>query len=110
MERETRTLTTPAAKQLVLKTYLTARERRTIRQVYLNKSRTTITPEGEPKTEVTDSSVLDDYENAQIVQSVVSYDGTSENLLDRLLDAHPDEMIFVLKEISPLTENPKPAK
>jgi hypothetical protein len=86
--RETKEFTTPNGRTLVLKTYLTAREMFT----------------------VTDNKDLKDSEKTQKLAEagIVSLDGSSENIGERLLDLPLADYTAIVKEltglISDLTE------
>lgn len=90
--RETKTLTSPGGKPVVLKTYITPREQRPLRDIYLkNKA---------------DESTIDRIENMLIETLVVSYDGVSQGIVDMLLDSPKAEMAFVLKECQEISKDP----
>lgn len=98
--RETRNVKTPGGgKELVLKTYLTARERNELRGVFLGEMK--IETAGDAgKAEIKDLSgaALEKAERKLIELAVVSFDGSAENILDRLLDSTPDEYDFAVRE------------
>ena len=94
MERETKTVTTPENKELVLKSYLTAKER----NGYLLE----LAANG-----LTKASLDDAHESAVTVATIksakklfetaiVRYDGSAENIAERLDDVKSDEYDFVL--------------
>lgn len=107
--RETKTITTPLGKELVLNTYLTAREARKIRDVFLSRTKSTVDGTGSTKSEITDADLINQKENALLTAVVVSYDGSSENVIDRLLDLPSNEMQFVIDQATEV-ENPKTEK
>lgn len=82
--RETKVLKTPSGKELVMKTYITPREQRPIRNIYLRKKEEDV--------------VADDVEDTLIKALVVSYDGREDALEALLSDAPLEDMTFVLKE------------
>ena len=93
MERETKTLTTPDGKELVLKSYLTAKERNGyLLELDANglKGSEGGAPDA-PTIAATIKSAKKLFETA-----VVSYDGSAENISDRLESGKADEYDFVL--------------
>ena len=96
-----KTLTTPEGKELVVKEYITARERNRIRAVAMRNMQI------DPATQqaVGFGSVeqyIEDGEKVLIEIGVVSYAGSDENILDRLLDSTPNEYDFVIEELGKL--------
>jgi len=82
-----------------LKTYLTARERNDLRNVYLNNMK--VGTEGEaPVVKEIPGLIVEQAERKLIELAVVSYDGNPENILERLLDSSPEEYDFVISEIN----------
>ena len=97
MERETKTIKTPLGRELVLKTYLTARERNELRRVYLDNMEIGAEEKGFAVKEMK-GSVVEELERKLIGLVVVSYDGSKENVFERLLDATPEEYDFVVDQ------------
>ena len=89
MERETKTLTTPLGKELVVKSYVTARERNT----FLTSAEKNGLVGDNPSSLATIKSAGD-----LVAAAIVSYDGSGEKILERLEDARVDEYDFVLTE------------
>lgn len=97
MDRETRKIKTPSGKEVELKAYLTARERNDLRSVYLNNMK--VGADGEmPVIKEIPGSIVEQSERKLIELAVVSYEGSPENILDRLLDGTPEEYDFVVAE------------
>lgn len=95
MERETKKITTPKDKELIVKTYLTARERNELRNIYLSTMKIDKTGE------VVDGfsgSLMETAERKLIEIAVVSYAENKEDILNRLLDEMPEEYDFVVAE------------
>lgn len=82
------TFTTPAGKTLVVRQSITARQRNEVRSITLLNGNEK-TPTGE---------VLEKVEKKSVEVAVVSYDGTNENVCDRLLDSSPEEYDFVIEK------------
>lgn len=97
MERETIKLQTPSGKELELKSYLTARERNELRRVFLEGVH--IDPnKQDANLKDLSGDVLEKAEHKYIEIIVAKYDGNSENVLQRLLDATPAEYDYAVAE------------
>lgn len=103
MNRETKTLQTPEGKELIIKSFLSARERNQIRNVYLSGMKIDMGAGGQVKE--MDGSLLETAEKKLIEVTIVSYDGGSENVLDMLLDSAPSEYDFVVAEATKLNSS-----
>lgn len=101
MTREPITLTTPKGTKLELIPYLTARERNELRNSYLAEMTTEIDPANPNQTKITGlkGTTYEKREHTLIRIGVLKYDGSSENILDRLLDDRPEEYDFVVTEL-----------
>lgn len=99
MERETKKITTPSGKVVELKTFLTARERNEVRKIYLDNMEIGTEKEA-PVISKISGSLVEESEKKLIEMAVVSYDGSSENILNRLLDSTSEEYDFVVAEIN----------
>jgi len=108
MERETKTITTPKGKTLVLKTYVNARERNALRSVMIDSMKIDL-QNLEGANELS-GSILEKSEAKLIETVVVSYDGSVENILNRLLDESPEEYDFVVEESGKINKGFTPAK
>ena len=102
MERETKTIKTPSGKEAVLKTYLTAGEKRQLRSVFLKGMQVDF-KEGVPEIKDISGAILDEAENKAIELTVISFDGSQENILARLLELPIDEYDFIIEEINKIT-------
>ena len=115
MERETLKLETPLKKELVIKTYMTAKERNEIKRTFLegvkiDPNQTSQEAEAIRMNEL-DASIMLQAERKTIEQLVVSYDGSLENILERLDESRPEEYDFVVTELNKVTKgNFQPAK
>lgn len=103
-ERETKTLKTPSGKELALKTYLTARERKQVKEALFSQMKGGTNPDGQFEISELPASVMIQAEEATLKAVIVSYDGSAENILDRLLDSKTDEYDFVLSEVNKVAE------
>lgn len=97
MERKTKTLQTPLGKELIVKEYVTARERNELRAILLGNMK--FDTEGKEIGQAQLSGDTLEVSEKKLVEVIVtSYDGSAENILERLLDSTPDEYDFVVKE------------
>ena len=103
MERENKVFTTPGGHELVLKTFLTAREVNGVLSE-LFKSQEVSADEaksGSPRI----SLLVGLQRNIKLVEAaVVSLDGSVENLADRLQDLPASEYTAILNEVKALAE------
>ena len=105
--REAKKLNTPSGKEFELKTYLTARERNELRSIYLQAySADPITKEVKPN-QVT-GVLLDGVEHKTIELAVLSFNGSADNILSRLLDGTPEDYDFVYQEANKLSNFSQP--
>ena len=105
MERETKEITTPiSGSKVVLKTWLTGKEKRQITSVYLNDLQVEKSDgsEEEPSLKVT-GDMLQKSQDAAIEALIVSIDESTEKVLDTLLDLRDEDFQFVLNEINKIT-------
>lgn len=96
-ERETKKLTTPSGKEIELKTFLTARERNQVRAVVAEKISLDV-ESGESKLAPISGELLERMAHTGIEIAVVSFNGSSENILERILDGSPEDYDFIVAE------------
>ena len=107
MQRETKTLTTPEGKELVLKTFMNAKERNAIKSAFLEGIK--IDPNDIAKKDngeilqECDASIMLRAEKRMFEQLIVSYDKSSENIQERIEQASPKEYDFVTDELNKVT-------
>ncbi len=101
MSEENKKIKTPAGKELILKPYMTARDRNSLRSVYLTGMKIE-NSEGELNFKEIPGGVIEEAEKKLIEISVLSYDGSTEKIVDRLLDGKPEEYDFVVAEANKL--------
>jgi len=98
MERETKKLTLPISKKEVeIKTYITGRESREIRDVFLKEMK--VSGVGGEVKEV-NASLQSEAENKAIKIIIVSINGDKNDILDKILDLPLRDYNFVMKEIN----------
>ena len=99
MDRPTKEITTPGGVTVVVKTYLTAREvNDTLKQIL---GTTGVSPD----TKIELSAVVGIDRNIKLVEAaVVSLDGSSENIPERLGDLPINDWQFILKEAGLLAD------
>ena len=106
MERETIKLTTPLGKDLVIKSFMNAKERNAIKSAFLEGIKidpNDIGSEDHIMKDV-DASIMLKAEKRTFEQLIVSYAGSSENISDRLEQATPAEYDFVVTELNKVTK------
>jgi|SRR6185436_6649513 len=101
MERETKQIKA-GEHTIVLKTYLNVKEDRAIRNVMMKYVKVDMN-ESIPKIDAFPAEVVDEIENQQVSQVVVSVDGKAENVLDALLELRAEEFKIVLDEVKQIT-------
>lgn len=103
MERTTHEFTTPLGRKVVLKDYLTAREVNAV-LTELFKSQE-VSPDEAGKAQPRISLLVGIQRNIKLIESaVVSLDGSSENLPDRLQDLPASEYTAILNEVKGLAD------
>jgi len=111
MDRETIELVTPVGgHKVVIKAWLSGRERRNVRSVYLENVRLSGNKESVEDKEVGTSydfegSIVHKLQDVAIQNVVLSVDGHTDNLLDRVLDMRDEDTNFVIDEINKITES-----
>jgi len=99
MERDTLTIKTPKqGHSIVIKTYLTGREKRKVLSVFTKEMKIELVG-GQPKPEGMNASLVENYENSAINETVISIDGNIDDLINRILDMPSEDYEFTLKEI-----------
>jgi len=102
MERETITIETPLDKhKVVLKAWLTGKEVRDLRNIYLSKM--TIGEKGNPK--VNPAEVANEVEDKAIETVVISVNGKKENVLETILNMKSKDYSFVRKKVDEITKD-----
>ncbi len=97
MDRENKIITTPSGKEAAIKTYMTARERNELRGAFLEN--VTMDPvTGQPKVGDMAGALVVKGEAKLLEIMVVSFDGSAENITERLLDGSPEDYDFVVAE------------
>ena len=104
--QELETIETPVAKHKVeIKKYLTGRDRRALRAVYLDKSEVKL---GKEKPEFALSGkIVEEAENKAIEIVVIAIDGNKENILNTILDMRDKDYEFVMQKINQITSEKK---
>ena len=108
-ERPTQTLQTPEGKELVLKAYINAREFNEIKKSFLSGIKIDLADATTEKAaqeaisqaakQISLAEISEANEQAAIKAIAQSYDGSADNIVERLLDASPEEYQFVTKEV-----------
>ncbi len=106
--QDQKTFTTPENKTLVVKGFLTARERNALRAVYLNKMK--LNSDGSQSAEGIGGDIVELAERKLVEVGVVSYDGKSEGIVEILLNGSPVEYDYVVEKASELNKSFQKAK
>ena len=102
--RETKEFKTSSGKNtLVLYTYATGREMRAIDSKYVSSMKLDL-KNGEPSMNNIDMSVAYEAENEMIKALVVSINGSTEGVIDAILDLHQDEYNEIIAELNVVTK------
>ena len=101
MDRETKEFTTPGGRKVVVKEYLTAREvNAVLKQLFQDQS---VSTEGGNQQRI--SLLVGIERNIKLVEAgVVSLDGSSDNLSERLQDLPASEYTAILTEVKTLAD------
>lgn len=106
--RENIKLTSPSGKAVEVKPYLTARERNELRRKMLEGVSVDAST-GEAKLAELTGERFEVMEHSSIGAIVTSFEGSTDKILDRLLDSPAGDYDFVVAECSKIA-NFKPAK
>jgi len=102
---DNKTIKTPSGKEVVFKNYLTARGRNQIRNIYLNNTKVKV---GEATPKIEDINVtgemVEKAETELIKGLVLSFDGSAENILDRILDGSPEDYDFIIQQCNEVSK------
>jgi len=108
MERETKEIITPIDKhKVVLKAWITGREKRKLREPFLARMKFAVDRTGaQPVTKDIDTAkMVEEAENVAIKTIVISVDGSTENVVDKILDMKEKDYEFVMQEIGKIGED-----
>lgn len=104
MERETKTIRTPRGNEIVVHSYLTGREQRQIRGVFLHGVEiTSAGQDGKAEFKNLKADQIEEAENMLLRILVVFLNGSIENVADRILDLPADEYEYIRKEINAIS-------
>lgn len=97
---ENKKLTTPMGKELIVKPFLTARDRNQLRAVFLKDTKID-SKTGEAAGEYS-GTAIEEAEKVMIRLAIVSYDGQTDPsiVLEALLNGSPKEYDFVVQQAS----------
>jgi len=100
MNREMKTIKTPIDKhEVVLKSWITGREKRDLRRIFLEKTNIPTTGKTE-EVKINAAETIEDAENKAIEMIIVSVNGKKEKILDEILDMKAGDYDFVVSEIN----------
>jgi len=104
MERETKQITTPFGKKIVvLVTYLTGREKRALTNVYLKSGLSFNIADQDVKGFKSD--VLEEAENLAWKTVIVSIDGKTEAIIETVLDMRSEDYQFIVNAVNEVTND-----
>lgn len=107
MDRETTTIKTPVDKhEIVLKSWITGREKRELRKPFLKEIKISL-KKGEKDAEAESFNsfeAMNEAENKAIEIMIVSINGKKENILNTVLDMKEKDYSFIIKEINKITK------
>lgn len=104
MNRETKTITTPAdKKEIVLNSWITGREKRELKRIFLEQTNAANTAE-ENKKKMNVADLVEKAENRAIEMIVVSVDGKKEKIVDEILNMKAKDYDFVISEINKVSK------
>lgn len=102
-ERETKEFTTPGGLKLVVKTYLTGREVNDVLRKLFGAREVSAQADGSAATKLPISAGID--RNIFLIEAaVVSFDGSAENIIDRIQDLPSKEYTAILNEVKGLAD------
>lgn len=104
MERETSTIITPIGHhEVILKSWLTGRERRALTNVFLKDAE--IQQHGAtPTFSGLKGTIIAEAEDLTLNTVIISIDGDEKNLANRVLDMHSEDTAFVIAAINSITQ------
>ena len=100
MDRPTKELKTPSGNVIVLKEYLTGREKRELTNIFFGKN-LTLSPEG--GVEGLSADAINAAQDLAFKTVIVSIDGKTENIVDTILDMKAEDysaIVVAVNEIS----------
>jgi hypothetical protein len=101
------TLSLPSGLAAVLKPHLTGREKRALRAIFLKDVEVGTGADGQSVTSGMKASAIEEGENYIIGAVVVSLDGKTENILERVLDLAAPDYDCLMKVVNDITAEKK---
>lgn len=104
MDRPTTKFNTPSGKEVVIKTYLTGREKLQLQEALLAEMKVKLPGAGvAPEIQEVPGSVLVAQEKKLIELAIVSYDGSATDVYNRIMDLPSDEYDSIKAEVDKIT-------
>ena len=101
MERETKEIITPIGKnKVVVKTWLTGREKRDIKNILLQSTKIKSLNNGKTDIDMMSGDIMVKIEEKTIETIVLSVDGVKDNIVDTVLDMHSNDYDFIKNEVN----------
>lgn len=109
MDRETKTIETPVAgHEVVLKAWITGRERRNLRKPFTEKMKVRSGGTDKARVDIENTGdIIEKVENSLIETIVVSVDGEREGVLDTVLDMRDTDFDSIMKEVDRISGRDK---
>jgi len=102
-ERETKEFTTPGGLKLVVKTFLTGREVNEVLKKLFGAREISAQSDGSAAAKLPIATGID--RNVFLIEAaVVSFEGSAENILERILDLPAKEYTAILNEVKSLAD------
>jgi len=107
MDRETKMVETPRGNKIEIKTYLTGGEMRKLHAIFLKGAEldTSSGEDGKPGVKNIKADSFLEAERKTLELSVVSVNGSKENIVQTLQDLPNDDYQFVINEINKLSQD-----
>lgn len=96
MERETKKFTTTSGKEVEIKTYLTKGERDLLRNILAEGRNVAL--KGEDQEETIPMTTMMKYQDESVKIAVVSFEGSSENVFERIQNSRAEDYDEILAE------------
>ena len=100
-EQETKVITTPSGKEVVLKAWITGRDKRSIQSIYADN----MVIGEDNKISGIKAATINEAKDKTIELVVISVGGSSENILDAVLDLPSKDTDFIMNEIDIITSD-----
>jgi len=108
MDTPTKTYKTKGGVEVIHKTYATGREMRDLQNVFLEKTKVSVSGAATSFKDI-DASVANEYQDKVLEIFVVSVNGKTENVVDEILNLQSEESDEIIKEVNKVVDSKKSA-